>query len=211
MRLSRTPKNFKDRVAVRSRTKSVYDKNVKKLNQYVSSLQKSRGANNHIPWFDPADGGVNAKILLVGEAPGGQARASGFVSTDNNDETAKNMFLFRDHVGLKRKQLVHWNIVPWYVGTGRRISRPNQIMRRDGAIELAKLLKLLPKLRVIILLGKTAQVTYRMFFRDPSPQGLTILDSPHPSPQYVNRAPKNKERIIFVLRKAKRIISNPGA
>ena len=40
-----------------------------------------------IPHFDPLDGGSNAQVLFLMEAPGPKASASGFVSRNNPDET----------------------------------------------------------------------------------------------------------------------------
>ncbi len=212
MQLPTKPRSLKDPTAVHLRVKQVFKSNVKKLNTYVRTLQKSLGEGYHVPWFDPFDGGINARILLVGEAPGGKAggtrRASGFISTDNNDPTAENMFTCREHVGLKRSQLVHWNIVPWYVGTSARIGRPSAEMRKDGVRELEEVLRLLPKVRVIILLGKIAQVTYHKNIR-PTRNGIKVLDAPHPSRQGMSERlhPGNKSLLILALQRAKRIIS----
>ncbi|MBU2236147.1 uracil-DNA glycosylase, partial [Patescibacteria group bacterium] len=179
----------------------------------VRTLQESRGEDFYIPWFDPFDGGVNAKILLVGEAPGGKASgttsASGFVSTDNNDPTAENMFVLRERVGLERSQLVHWNIVPWYVGSGMRISRPNTEMLKNGAKELEHVLKSLTKLQVIILLGKTAQTAFYKNILNIR-KGIKIFDAPHPSQQGISKHlhPGNKRLLILALKKAKIVISN---
>ena len=42
------------------------------------------------PDFDPCDGGINARALFLLEAPGPRALASGFISRNNPDPTARN-------------------------------------------------------------------------------------------------------------------------
>jgi hypothetical protein len=44
----------------------------------------------------------------------------GFISADNNDDTAANFFRLRDQGGLPRDQHVPWNVVPWYQPGGER-------------------------------------------------------------------------------------------
>ena len=204
------PKAFKDPAALKQRLTQIDNENVRALNQYVKALSKAKGEDYHIPLFDPADGGVGAKILLVLEAPGGRAsgsaRSSGFVSTDNNDSTAKNMSEFETEAGLERHLLVHWNIVPWYVGSGKKIRNSTAEEAEDGANELEKVLLLLPKLRVIVLLGQISQKAYCEHFINKQIPNVTVLLSPHPSQRPLNHAPLNKNKIISVLRQAGELI-----
>ncbi len=47
----------------------------------------------------------------------GNARpGSGFISVDNDDQTAENVWHARSQAGL-HAAVVQWNIVPWYLGT----------------------------------------------------------------------------------------------
>ncbi|HEY9440972.1 MAG TPA: hypothetical protein VIS29_20465 [Streptomyces sp.] len=36
---------------------------------------------------------------------------------DNDDLTARNCWMLRDEAGLPYEESVHWNVVPWYLGT----------------------------------------------------------------------------------------------
>ncbi len=73
-----------------------------------------------VPHFDPLDGGINARVLFLLEAPGAKAVASGFVSRNNPDETARNFFDLNMAAGIARRDTVCWNVVPWYIGTGTK-------------------------------------------------------------------------------------------
>ncbi|QNF15418.1 uracil-DNA glycosylase [Aeromonas jandaei] len=127
------------------------------LTQFVSRLREEMGEDAAIPNFDPWDGGINAEVLFLLEAPGPRARNSAFVSMNNPDETAKNFFLACQTTGIERKRIVIWNIVPWYIGSDTRIRAANASDIKQGISSLADLLSLLPKLRAIVLVGKKAQ------------------------------------------------------
>src|ERR1700683_3159077 len=62
-----------------------------RLTEFVEQLRTER-EGDRVPNFDPLDGGIRAKCLFLLEAPGPKAVASGFVSRNNPDETAKNWF-----------------------------------------------------------------------------------------------------------------------
>lgn len=73
---------------------------------------------DEIPWFDPDDGGVHTRILLVFQMPGPKAVLSGFISAETPDQTARNMWELRTGAEIERHHILHWNIVPWYLKDG---------------------------------------------------------------------------------------------
>lgn len=168
--------------------------------------------SREIPYFDPWDGGINAKVLYLLEAPGPKAVCSGFVSRNNPDESAKNMFEISHEAGLDRKHTVTWNIVPWYLGDENGIKPAN--IKDDiekGLIELTPLLKILPNIAAIVLTGKKAQnKKVKDFLCNEHPE-IKRFDCFHPSPQFVNREPENKEKILQVFKEVKEFIQQNGA
>ena len=143
----------------------------------------------YVPDFDPADGASTTRVLFVLEAPGPMTNSStkrpgsGFISVDNNDVTAANMWAARDAVGLDSGCLA-WNIVPWYLGVAS--NKPNAIDLRDGALELALLLKALPALRVVVLHGSFAQRGWLEHTAKTLDQPLNVAGTWHPSPLALN-------------------------
>src|SRR5680860_1484559 len=91
------------------------------LTELVNRLRAER-PEAFIPYFDPTEAGVGARILLLLEAPGRRSAleaGSGFVSSDNNDQTAQNLWELLRDAGIDRScDLVTWNVVPWYIGDG---------------------------------------------------------------------------------------------
>ena len=65
------------------------------LIEYVRILRE-RHPQKCIPYFDPRDGGVLARVLRLKEAPGPTAIESGFVAPENKGQTAKNLRELRE-------------------------------------------------------------------------------------------------------------------
>jgi uracil-DNA glycosylase len=194
------PKMLGDSSACAERLGELYRPHIARLTQFVEDLRRANPSipARYIPYFDPWDGGVEAQILFLQEAPGPKAVASGFVSRNNPDETAKNVFLLSREAGIERKHALRWNIVPWYIGSGKKIRAATAADARAGMIPLLELLALLPRLRGVVLLGKKAQIAWSVLnARRPD---LRLFVSPHPSPLFCNHAPENRERILAVFR-----------
>lgn len=188
------PKLLGESAALESRLSQIDDAHISPLTDFVHRLRESMGEGVAIPYLDPWDGGVDAEVMFLLEAPGPKARNSGFVSMNNPDETAKNFFEIAREAGIERKRIVAWNTVPWYIGSGRRIRPANSSDIAQGIQSLAELLQLLPKLRAIVLVGSKAQKAER-HVRDVAPH-IEVFQSPHPSPMFVNRRPENREVLL---------------
>ena len=193
------PKLLRDPTARVARQAQLNRPHVAPLTQFVDGLRlRMRGQVAGIPYFDPWDGGVDAEVLYLLEAPGAKAVASEFISRNNPDETAKNFFELNVAAGIPRQQTVTWNIVPWYIGSGVRI-RPATPSDIQSALEpLGELLALLPRLRAVVFIGKKAAAGAPFVAR--LRPDLRQFTTPHPSPLFINNRPGNRERILIVLR-----------
>ena len=155
------------------------------------------GSNAAIPYFDPWDGGVDAKTLFLLEAPGPKARNSGFVSMNNPDETARNFFEIYHEVGFRREETATWNVVPWYIGSGAKIRAANSSDLAQGKHSLRELFGLMPELRAVVLMGRKAQKNMKeLMLLVPD---AAFFQCPHPSPMYVNRKKENKGVLLASL------------
>lgn len=168
------------------------------LTDFVERVRRERGCGIDFPYFDPSDGGINARFLFVLEAPGPKAVESGFISRNNPDESAKNFFLLNQVAGLPRELTVSCNIVPWFIGVNGKIRQATQRDIDEGWPYLLQLIGLLPKLQVVVLVGGKAQrVRHRL---EASGVSIPIMDCPHPSPQFVNRKPENRGILLSALK-----------
>ncbi len=192
------PKLLHDSVLRAARRLQLSEPHVAPLTEFVNQLRQQIAAIGQVPDFDPWDGGVDAECLFLLEAPGTRAVVSGFISRNNSDETAKNLFELNRDAGIPRSRTVTWNVVPWYIGTETRIRAANTGDISEGLRSFERLLGLLPRLRIVVLIGRKAERAGTLIER--VRPDLRILVTPHPSPLFINRAPGNRARILKVLR-----------
>jgi uracil-DNA glycosylase len=201
------PKSLSDaacRAALHARLREPH---ILPLTKLVDQIRLEQGCGIALPYCDPADGGIQAECLFVLEAPGPRAVASGFVSRNNPDETAKNFMLLTSAAEIPRALTATWNIVPWYIGDGKRIRAATSTDVTMGWPYLQRVLRLLPNLRVIMLVGQKPQrIHSRLAAERPD---LKIMDCPHPSPLFINRRPENRGLLLNVLLEAAAILK-PG-
>lgn len=150
------------------------------LKRFVEGLgQEDRGL---VPDFDPMDGGVDARLLFLMEKPGPMTypyrhgrRGSGFISRDNDDQSAAATFNFMRETKIARQDVIIWNSIPWW--NGNTDLTPDE--KRDGLLRLEPLLDLLPKLQGAVLVGqKAGRAANLLAMRD-----IKVWHSPHPSPR----------------------------
>ncbi|ASJ70358.1 uracil-DNA glycosylase [Granulosicoccus antarcticus] len=194
--------------ALEMRLSQVDDNHIAPLSEFVRRLRVKMGPGAAIPFVDPWDGGVEAEVLFLLEAPGSKARSSGFVSMNNPDETARNFFEVTRDSGIDRKHIVIWNRVPWYIGCYSRIRPAKSADIAKGIESLAELIELLPKLRACVLVGGKAQKALDHVKRV-APH-LAVFSCPHPSPMFVNRKPENREILLSKCREVQSFLLGQG-
>lgn len=179
------------------------------LTAWVAELilrRSSQGLPSEIPMVDPADAGVDARVLLLLEAPGPMTNpknlraGSGFISSDNNDSTAENLWRARHFSGLVSGVLL-WNIVPWYLGPASK--KPTVADLRDGAVHLHELVSTLPGLHTVVTLGHFPRRGWSRFGRPGLGIGMRTIESWHPSPLAMNQ-PGKRDHLVASLARAAR-------
>jgi sugar phosphate isomerase/epimerase len=146
-------------------------------------------------------------LLTVLTSPATAARATlggtGFLCIENPDPTAAKVKLLLDDAGLQPEDMVPWNACPW----GTEHERVSAAELELGIEPWLQLMALLPALRVIMLLGGTAQRGWeRLLKRKPelaSRPGLLAIRSYSPGPQALwHPDPQERERRRQHLRDA---------
>jgi hypothetical protein len=201
------PRLLRDPEALASRLGEIEQAHIAPLTAFVRRLRERAGPQASIPFFDPWDGGVGAEVLLLLEAPGPQARNSGFVSRNNPDVTASNLFELTKEANIARTRTILWNVVPWYIGAGARIRPASAGDISSGIESLDELLSLLPQIRGVALLGRKAQKA-EAHIRTLRPN-LFVESCPHPSPVFVNRRPVNREVLLSSFRRIQARMERP--
>ncbi len=206
-----SPRLHRDPHQVELKLGRLEEHHVAPLTRYVEALRGER-PEGAIPYFDPEEAGTRARVLLLLEAPGRRAAldgGSGFVSADNNDQTAANMWMLLREAGIDRaREITTWNVVPWYIGDGQRIRAARGDDLNAGRRAVEGLLGLLLDLRAVVLLGRKAQASWRRMRIKPL---LHLTECPHPSPLSINTTPGARGEILAALEEAKRIAGDGPA
>ena len=126
-----------------------------------------------VPFFDPLDGGVNASVLFLMEKAGPTAPTIPIVSFDGANAAAMHARQFRTEARISREWTVVWNLMPFWDGNRKYTASD----RQAGMSELPTLFALLPKLRVVVLVGAQAAKAKVVV----EALGLAVITSAHPS------------------------------
>lgn len=181
---------------------------VQPLRQWAANL-KVRPETAYLPDFDPAEAGAEARVLIVAEAPGPKTNplnnGSGFISVDNDDPSAEDLWRLRNEAGLHYGVLL-WNIVPWYLGTAA--VKPTRDDLERGAAALRGLLEELPDLQVVLLTGLPAQTGWDKHLSGYRTGDITVIRTWHFSGLALKQPGKRAE-LLASLRKAKDLIGQP--
>lgn len=195
------PRSMRDPAVVARRRAMLQEDHIAPLTAYAARLRQM--GLGQVPDFDPLDGGIEARVLFLFEKPGpmtadGSAKrsGSGFISRNNDDQSAEATFAFMDKAGLPRSATVTWNVMPWWNGSVRATTTELQ----EGLRQLSPLLALLPHLRTAVLVGRKAQSA--MIHLMSARQEVELLASDHPSPRVRARWPERWRRIPFDWAKA---------
>lgn len=175
---------------------------MQRLERFVGKIRQERKLTNEVPGFDPTNGNENAQYLFLLEAPGGKAVTSGFVSLDNEDQTARNFKAQLKKANINRSDIVIWNVVPWYLGNRSRIRAANSKDVEQGLKYLDDLLGKLKKLKCIVLVGGAARKAHIHLSYTTS---VRILSCYHPSPKVINNVPAAMNENIKVFKALKRL------
>lgn len=124
-----------------------------------------RNAGYDVPNPDPNDAGINAKALFLLESPGPKAVGTGFVSCDNPDASAQNMRRSLEEAGLKRSEVMLWNVVPYCVSSATKNKNASTKDIEKSAPLTQEFVGLFPNLQVVVLCGgKAVQALKFLYF-----------------------------------------------
>lgn len=159
-----------------------YAAHVAPINELVDELG-ARDTEGHPPYVAPMYRGVHARALAILRDPGPKAagaRGSGFLSIENDDQTAERQWGFLREAGIDVAEVVPWNAYPWYINAA-----PSKEQLGRGLEPLRRLIELMPDLRVVLLAGKDAQAAWELFGRRYGEwlrtRGIETVSTYHPS------------------------------
>ncbi len=155
-----------------------------------------------VPHFDPADAGSEARVLWLMDQPSAsilEPEGTGFVSVDNPDSAAERCWNERNEAGLHDGVLM-WNMIPFFVEG--KATAPDKMA---GIKALGPVLRLLPRLDVVILSGSEVQQAWKTSHLGGRVPRATILEAPGVGKQAMSR-PAMRSKLTNAVDRAKRII-----
>ena len=186
------------------------DKEARVLDRHVAPLntlvQAWRREGKDMPWADPDLGGVRSQILFLLESPGPASSAGhggGFISPDNNDQSADRFWRLSRQAGLDPGTCLSWNVVPWYVSATGKAANASAA---DAALPyLHEFVSLLARLRVVVVMGGFAEHWWLRYLRRPDSPVLPLVCAPHPSSSTRRRSrPDFENDILTAMTKARK-------
>ena len=167
------------------------------LVEVIEVIEQELGSHYVIPMPDPLDGGANARLLILLEAPGPKAAETGFISTDNPDPTANNLRELLQEAGIARSDVFMWNSIPWFLVSDEGTIRPPLHEERAKARPyLAFVLHQLPNLQTVLLMGRHAQTAWDEFGW---PRPVSSYRTSHPSARGLAK-PGAREKALATLK-----------
>lgn len=193
-----------------------YAAHVAPINELVDELG-SRDAEGYPPYVAPMYRGVHAHALAILRDPGPKAggdKGSGFMSVENDDQTAERQCGFFSGAGIDPAEVVPWNAYPWYINAA-----PTREQLARGVEPMRRLMELMPNLRVVILAGKDSQAAWELFRSRHGvwlrSRGIESVPTYHPSrqalqhPDPAERA-RREQHIESALRQVAAAIHSDG-
>lgn len=104
---------------------------------------------------------------------------------------------------LARALCLHWNVCPFPTA----LDQSSTAERTRAVRHTTALLRLLPRLELVVLLGRAAEDGWRRAAvrRD----DLTVLTAPHPSNRGINAVPGNQDRFLATMKRVADDLSYP--
>jgi len=136
-----------------------YDPHVAPINRLIDDLGELDDAG-HPPYIAPMYRGVDAPALAILRDPGpkaGGVAGSGFLSVENDDQTAERQCVFFAGAGIDPADVVPWNAYPWFIN-----AKPSKSQLAAGTVPLRQLIDLMLSLRVVLLLGGDARTAWQL-------------------------------------------------
>lgn len=141
-----------------SQEAELWAEHVAPVNSLVQDLraEKSSESGASVQFTAPLHGGTDATILCLMPAPEAAHRpdaGTDMLSTEDDNPLAEALSVLLAEAGIDSKEVIVWNAHPWYRAEDET-GRLNAAQMTAGLDPMARLLRLVPTLRAVILMGK---------------------------------------------------------
>lgn len=167
------------------RKSRIWDAHVAPINGLADEIAAWRNLEpGLVPYVDPDQGGIHARVLLLLDNPSTMAEAgtgSGLLSLDNDDGTASNLRAALARHNIDWKLVTSWNVCPFPTANGKN-SDSLKSERTAAAPWTRRLISLLPQLEIVLPFGVPAREGWRKAnIRRAGLHDFDGIEIPHPS------------------------------
>ena len=218
MRETFMPRKMIDPEFRNSQESELWAEHVAPLNSLVQDLRaESPGNTGSVPFFAPLHGGTDATILCLMPAPDAANRAEDgedILSTEDDDASAEALATLLAESEIDTKEVVLWHAYPWYRAEGAA-GRLTGAETNAGLEPMGRLLRLVPNLRAVILMGKGPEEFWAKLTKK-YPQAvtrITAIPSFSPAPLSLSGTTAQREQRVArrseAMREARTIVKVP--
>lgn len=195
------PRGMRDPLVYAQRKKMLGFARLAPLREWAAGVTAATG--RMLPEFDPADGGVESRVIILHEALpfARSAMTDGprIISVDNDSDIAELLWRTCRAGGLPQGTALHWTVVPWYLEDPHELTRSDI---RDGSAYLLELLYLLPDLQTVLLCGELPRQAWAEFIA-PLVDKYTVIPT-WDAPSALNGPPIRRQEMEEAFHRAAR-------
>jgi hypothetical protein len=138
----------------------IHDENIAPVTELCLQLREKR-PESPVPFVDPVHDVDEARIISLLIAPGA-GTSSGFLSLENDDDTAERLAEVYDAAGLQPRHGIPWNAYPWQLPEGQKlVLTPEQV--HDGIRPLRQFLEIVYRASAVVAHGSGAHKVMAAF------------------------------------------------
>ncbi|NKG22329.1 hypothetical protein [Paeniglutamicibacter terrestris] len=201
-----------------SQESELWAEHVAPLNSLVEDLRAATPENSgSVPYFAPLNGGTDATILCLMPAPDAEQRPSegeDLVSTEDDNVASEALTTLLEGSNIDAKEVLVAHAYPWY-RSEEASGRLTGAEMTAGLEPMSKMLRLVPNLRAVILMGKGPEEFWAKITKK-YPQAITritAIPSFSPAPLSLSGTAAQREQRIArrseAMREARSIVRAP--
>lgn len=131
----------------------LHDPHVEPFTALVDEL-RAQHPGRVVPHVAPTSRGVEARVLVVHRSPAPDLGPEALLSVEGDDGGSERLHGLLSTAGIDPALVLPWHAVPWSVESGQPLTSSDA---KAGRLVLARVVALLPRLRVVVLHGREVE------------------------------------------------------
>lgn len=147
----------------RSQEERLQEPHIAPFTALVDQL-RAENPGKFIPYVAPASAGARSRVLALHVSPSPEVDpangGSGFLSVENDDSSAERHHDLLVGAGLDPSIVLPWNAVPYVLPEDSPMTLADT---KAGRIAVARVIRLLPRLRSVVIHGRAAEPVWKAY------------------------------------------------